>query len=145
MTAPVFVDTNVLVYARDAADPGKQRRAREWMEMLWRTRRGRVSMQVLNEYFVTVTRKLAQPFPVAVAQQEIRELMAWDPVPVDPDLLERSWSVASRWQLSHWDALIVAAALRSGCGHLLTEDLQEGQSLGDLRITNPFSTTPKEV
>ena len=63
MTAPVFVDTNVLVYSRDSRDAGKNQRAREWVEFLWDTKRGRVSRQVLHEYYVTVTRKLRRDCP----------------------------------------------------------------------------------
>lgn len=128
MTAPAFVATNVLAQTRN-----KHR---------GQTRRGRLSLQVLNEYFVTVTRKLPQTLSLREAQEEIRDLMAWNPVPVDAELLERAWSAATRWQLSHWDSLIVAAAERTGCEQLLTEDLQDGQTLGGLQITNPFTTPP---
>lgn len=142
MTAPVFVDTNVLVYARDTRDEDKHQRAGEWMALLWRTRRGRLSVQVLNEYFVTVTRKLPEPLDRGQAQQEIRELAAWDPVPLDMDLIESAWSAASSWQLSHWDALIVAAAQRSGSGYLLTEDLQASQTFDGLRVISLFTSPP---
>lgn len=141
-SAPVFVDTNVLVYARDTRDAVKHHRAREWMRFLWQTRRGRLSAQVLNEYFVTVTRKLPHPLPHTEARAEVRELMAWGPEPVDGDLIERAWRAASNWHLSHWDALIVAAAQRAGCACLLTEDLQVAQSFDELRVQSPFSSSP---
>lgn len=140
--APVFVDTNVLVYARDRGDLEKHRRAKEWMSFLWQTRSGRVSAQVLNEYFVTVTRELPQPLPHAEARSEIRELMAWAPEPMDSDLIERAWRATSNWHLSHWDALVVAAAQRAGCIYLLTEDLQTAQKFGDLRVLSPFTSSP---
>lgn len=140
--APVFVDTNVLVYARDRRDVEKHRRAGAWMRFLWQTRRGRLSAQVLNEYFVTVTRKLPQPLTDVEARDEVRELMAWGPEHVDGDLIERAWIAASSWKLSHWDALIVAAAQRAGCTYLLTEDLQTAQSFGDLQTLSPFSSSP---
>jgi predicted nucleic acid-binding protein len=139
---PVFVDTNVLVYARDAQDVEKHRRAVDWMRFLWQTRRGRVSAQVLNEFFVTVTRKLPQPLTHAAARDEVRDLMAWAPEPVDDELIERAWVVASTWQLTHWDALVVAAAQRAGCTYLLTEDLQTAQRIGELQVLSPFSSSP---
>lgn len=139
---PVFVDTNVLVYARDRRDAEKHGRAREWMRFLWQTRRGRLSAQVLNEYFVTVTGKLTHALAEVEARDEVRELMAWAPEPVDGDLIERAWIAASTWQLSHWDALIVAAAQRAGCAYLLTEDLQTAQNFGDLRVLSPFLSSP---
>jgi predicted nucleic acid-binding protein len=139
---PVFVDTNVLVYARDTQNVEKHRQAGEWMRFLWQTRRGRLSAQVLNEYFVTVTRELSQSLTDVEARDEVRELMAWAPEPVDHDLIERAWVAASSWPLSHWDALIVAAAQRAGCTYLLTEDLQTGQRFGELQILSPFSSSP---
>ncbi len=139
---PVFVDTNVLVYARDGRDAQKHGRAREWMRFLWQTRRGRLSAQVLNEYFVTVTRKLPHALADVEAHDEVRELMAWAPEPVDGDLIERAWMAASNWPLSHWDALIVAAAQRAGCIYLLTEDLQVAQDFGGLRVMSPFLSSP---
>jgi len=77
MTAPVFVDTNVLVYSRDARDVAKHQRAREWVEFLWDTNRGRVSRQVLHEYYVTVTRKLRPGLLTEEARSGVRTLFNW--------------------------------------------------------------------
>ena len=140
MTA--FVDTNVLVYARDASEPGKQPVAREWIDRLWRTRQGRLSVQVLNEYYVMVTRKLHPGMSIEDAQADIRDLMSWSPMPVDAALLNRAWAVERRFGVQYWDALIVASAQRSGCRHLLTEDLQDGQDLDGVLVMNPFTHQP---
>jgi predicted nucleic acid-binding protein len=89
MTAPIFVDTNVLIYALDEADPQKQRAARAWRAALWQSRRGRISFQVLQEFYVKVTRKW--PKARQQARAEVRDLLAWRPVSVDDGILERSW------------------------------------------------------
>lgn len=141
----VFVDTNVLVYARDASEVEKQPRASEWMQRLWQERRGRLSTQVLQEYYVVVTSKLRPGLPAEQARQDVRLLQAWDPVVTDLALMEKAWSIHDRHSLAFWDALIVAAALQSGARHLLTEDLQDGQSLEGLRVVNPFRHDPSIV
>src|SRR5258706_11526109 len=138
MTAPIFVDTNILIYAFDDADLRKQQSARLWRAELWKTRRGRISFQVLQEFFVIVTRKSMSSREDARA--EVRDLLAWMPVAVDAFTLERGWKMQDRYQLSFWDALIVAAAVQASCGYLLTEDLQEGQDLDGVIVVNPFRT-----
>ncbi len=139
---PVFVDTNVLVYARDASEPEKQPRARDWLATLWETREGRLSFQVLTEYYVTVTRKLRPGLTPDEAQSDVRDLLAWSPIGLDQIVLEDAWAVERRYGLSVWDALIVAAAHAAGCTHLLTEDLVHGQDLDGVRIVNPFIQEP---
>jgi predicted nucleic acid-binding protein len=137
----VFVDTNVLVYARDSSEPDKQPRAGAWVEHLWRTRTARLSFQVLQEYYATTTRKLKPGLSPEQARADIRDLLAWRPVPVGADVIEAGWSVEDRFGLSCWDALIVAAAKIAGCDYLLTEDLQHGAELDGLRVVNPFHAT----
>jgi predicted nucleic acid-binding protein len=141
MPAPVFVDTNVLVYARDRAQGRKHTRAREWMTRLWETRTGRLSHQVLAEYYVTVTAKLKPGMPAAAARADVRALLAWRPIQTTAGLLERAWDLEDRHQFAWWDALIVAAAIQSGCATLLTEDLQDGQRVDDLEVVSPFRAT----
>jgi predicted nucleic acid-binding protein len=145
MSALVFVDTNVLVYSRDTRDPVKQRQASAWLEFLWDTRRGRLSRQVLQEYYVTVTRKLKPGLTAKAARADVRSLFLWL-APLDPqDLFEASWSLQDRVSLSFWDALVVAAASGLGCKHLLSEDLPAGQDLGGVRIVNPFVSEPARL
>jgi len=145
MTATVFVDTNVLLYARDASEPIKQPLARHWLDELWARRIGRTSHQVMHEYYVAVTRKLKPGLSHADAQADIRDLMAWRPVPADQDIIEDVWWLETRFELSYWDALVVAAARAAGCDRLLTEDRQDGQNLDGLIVTNPFTTTLEEL
>lgn len=142
MTAPVFVDSNVLVYRHDTADPQKQGRAEAWLAHLWRTRNGRLSTQVLQEFYINVTKKLKPGLSRQAAREEIRDLIAWGPVSVDADVIEAAWVIQDRFGLSFWDSLIVAAAQACGCRYLLTEDLQHGQDLNGIRVTNPFLEDP---
>jgi predicted nucleic acid-binding protein len=141
--APVFVDSNVLLYAVDEADLNKQQAARNWRAELWKSRRGRISFQVLGEFYVNAVRK--RPGAREEARAEVRDLLAWNPVIADAALLERGWKLQDRYQLSHWDALIVAAAKAASCRYLLTEDLQAGQSLEGIEIVNPFLRGPESV
>ena len=145
MTDRYFVDTSVLVYARDASEPDKQKRASAWVQALWDHGSGRISYQVLQEYYQLVTRRLSPGMDVLMARADIRDLLSWDPVQTDDAVLEMAWAIESRYQLSWWDALIVGAAQRAGCRYLLTEDLQPGQSLDGVTVINPFASAVPEV
>ncbi len=138
MSAPVFVDTNILLYARDAAELAKQPVAAEWLAWLWRERLGRTSTQVLSEYYVNVTRKLKPGLPAAEAWEDVKALLAWRPQTVDAALLRQARDIERDWKLGWWDSLIVAAAQAQGCDTLLTEDLQSGATIGGVNIRNPF-------
>ncbi|HZZ39464.1 MAG TPA: PIN domain-containing protein [Acidobacteriaceae bacterium] len=143
MSAPVFVDSNVLIYWVDGDDPEKQRIAALWIEELWRSRSGRISFQVLQEFFYAATRR--KPDMAEPIRAEVRSLLAWHPVSPDGALLERAWKVQDRYRLSFWDALIVAAAKAAQCGWLLTEDLQADQDLDGIVVVNPFTRMPDEL
>jgi predicted nucleic acid-binding protein len=143
MTALVFVDTNVLIYSVDVGDPKKQIAARAWRTELWKSGRGRISFQVLQEFYSKVSQKV--PSAREQARVEVRDLLGWNPVAVDAAMLERSWRLQERYQLSFWDALIVAAAKAAGCGYLLTEDLQAGQDLDGVVVVNPFLSAPESL
>jgi len=143
MTALVFVDTNVLLYALDLADPKKQQAARAWRDELWMSRRGRISIQVLQEFYAKVTQKW--PAGREKARAEVRDLLAWQPVTVDAAILERGWKIQDRYRLSFWDALIVGAAKSTGCRYLLTEDLQTNQDLEGVVVVNPFLSDPPSL
>ena len=138
--APVFVDTNVFVYARDSSDPAKQARASEWLRHLWESRTGRISFQVLEEYYVTVTRKLAPGLDRRQARADIEDLMVWRPVPIGEEVLSGAFSIEDRFSLSFWDSLVVSAAQVARCDMLLTEDLQTGGQIDGVMIVDPFST-----
>lgn len=142
---PTFVDTNVLLYARDASEPDKQPLAQRWLDTLWEQRTGRLSVQVLNEYYVAATRKLRPGLERGVARADVQDLMAWRPVRLGPSIIEDAWWLEERFSLSYWDALIVAAAREAGCRHLLTEDLQHGQDLDGVTVIDPFMQEPGQL
>ena len=140
MSVLVFVDTNVFIYALDPADPKKQQAANAWRSELWRSRSGRTSLQVLQEFYVKASQKW--PSTRTDVRAEVRDLLAWRPSPVSADVLQRSWKIQDRYQLSFWDSLIVASAYVSGCEYLLTEDLQADQDLDGVVVVNPFRRQP---
>ena len=143
MTEPVFVDSNVFLYAVDEADPIKQKVARKWRTGLWTSRLGRTSFQVLGEFYVNALR--LRPGAINIAREEIRDLLAWRPVSTDLSLLEEGWKIQDRYQLSYWDSLIVAASKAASCRYLLTEDLQAGQNLDGVEVVNPFLVDPSTI
>jgi predicted nucleic acid-binding protein len=145
MIAPVFVDTNVLVYSLDQREPEKQACARDWLDRLWATRGGRLSFQVLQEFYVIVTRKLRPGLDAEAARKIVRSLWAWQPVAIDERSFIAAWDIQDRFQLSWWDALIVASARSSRCSILLTEDLQHGQDFEGLRAIDPFKAASEDV
>ena len=137
-----FVDTNVIVYWRDSTEPAKQELAYRWLEYLWREHEGRLSFQVLQEYYSAVTTKLPVPLTRDEAREDVMAFMAWNPFPTDTHIMNTAWQIQDRYGFSWWDSLIVAAAQLSNCNVLLTEDLQHGQVLDGLRITDPFKENP---
>lgn len=139
MSAPVFVDTNVLLYWRDNRHPAKQTRAAAWLAHLWREQTGRTSTQVLSEYYVNVTKKLEPGLPPDDAWDDVQALLAWEPQPIDGALLQRGRAVCGRYGLNWWDGLVVAAAQVQGCTLLLTEDLQDGAAYGGVTARSPFT------
>lgn len=138
MSAKIFVDTNILVYCRDASEPEKQQQALAWMTGLWETGQGRLSFQVLQEFYVTVTQKLKPGLLVGLAQADVRALLAWRPLSTTARVMENAWFIQERYGLGWWDALIAAAAQISDCRYLLTEDLQESLLVGQVEVINPF-------
>jgi predicted nucleic acid-binding protein len=112
MTALAFVDANVLLYARDAGEPAKQPRAAEWLGDPWREQVGRISVQVLSECYVNVTRKPSPGLPPADAWDDAEALMAWHPQAMDEPLLRRRREIEACYWLSWWDSLVVGAAQR---------------------------------
>ena len=132
----VFVDTNVLVYLFDQGEPGKMAIAKEIFrqyQRIW------LSTQVLQEFFVVVTRKLERPLAPDQALQSVQHLLAYPTAVVTPALVIAGIRRSIDSQLSLWDALIVETALSEGAGLLITEDLQDGWQIGAMRVWNPFS------
>lgn len=138
MSAKYFVDTNVFVYASDAGNPRKQAVAADLLRTLWQDQSGCTSVQVLNELYVTLTRKLPHALEPDVAWEIVHSLMAWEPAPIDRALLSSAREIERRYRISWWDSLVVAAAQLQNCTVLLSEDLQAGMSFGPVRVMNPF-------
>ena len=136
MGVRAFVDTNVFVYLYSSDDPAKRDVGRDLllnadMDLV-------VSAQVLNEFYVTVTRKITSPLSPGDARDAVGSLAELEVVPVTRNLVVDALDAGQRYQLSHWDPLIVEAASRSGCEILFTEDLSSGSILRGVTITNPF-------
>jgi len=145
MSDECFVDTNLLVYARDSSEETKQPVAMAWLAELWKRQTGRTSVQVLNEYYVTVTRKLNPGLHVNQARSDVRALTVWSPIAIGSRLIEATWEIEEETHYAWWDALVVTSALYLGCRYLLSEDMQHGHSIGALTIINPFSTSVDEL
>ena len=133
-----FLDTNVLVYLFDGDAPARQTRAREIFQTYGATGQLVISTQVLQEFYVTVTRKLAKPLKPEVAYRAVQNLTILPVCQVTPELVLSAIQRSLGLRLSFWDALIVQAALESGAATLWSEDLQHGQIIDGLRIENPF-------
>jgi predicted nucleic acid-binding protein len=145
MSAKVFVDTNVLVYSRDTSEPEKHQQSMAWMTHLWKTRIGRLSFQVIQEFYSTVTTKLQPGMDILSARADVQSLFAWRPIPVNADVVQGAWLIQDRYKLSWWDSLIVSAAQIGDCGYILTEDLQENQNFSDVLVINPFLHSPESM
>ena len=135
----VFLDTNVLVYAFDASEPAKRAVALKVIDETTTRGTAVVSTQVLQEFYVIVTRKLDPALPEEEAEQAVRRLARLPCVLIDPELVLDAVGTSRKHKLSLWDSLILETAGRSGCSTVLTEDLQDGFETGGVRIRNPFA------
>ena len=139
MTAEVtFIDTNILLYAHDRSAGHKRDIASALLSDLWRSRSGALSTQVLQEFYVTVTRKIAKPLTPDSAVALLEEFKVFPTVQVDYPLIVSGIEVSLAYGISYWDGTIVAAAGALGAPVLMTEDLNDGQSYGAVRVVNPF-------
>ena len=132
-----FVDTNILLYAIDGKDTRKRTVAQSWLDKLWQHGSGRISWQVLHEYYVNAVGKMNVPEPAA--RQTVETLAVWRPVDSSLGLVQTAWQCMDEVNVSYWDALVIAAAQRTGCQWLLSEDFQNGRSIGGLTVLDPFS------
>lgn len=138
MSGIAFVDSNILVYAYDR-DAGLRRdKARQLCERLWQDRSGCLSVQVLQEFYVTVTRKLRAPVARAQARELVRAHANWVVSPTTPETVIRAMELRESAEIGFWDALIVASAEQSGAETLYSEDLNDGQVIAGVRIVNPL-------
>jgi predicted nucleic acid-binding protein len=138
MSDRIFVDTNILVYAHDADAGEKHAAAAQAVAELWEYRNGILSTQVLQELYVTLTRKMASPVTGNVVRRLIRNYLTWELVLNDGAIILHAGEIGENYQLSFWDGLIVAAAYSKNAATILTEDMNHGQVVEGIRIENPF-------
>lgn len=134
----VFVDTNVLVYAYDIDAGRKHIIALSIMKDLWQSGLGILSIQTLQEFFVTVTGKIASPLETPVAKEIIKKLSKWDIITNDMEIVLEAIDLHDRYKFSFWDSLIVASVLAGGAKAILSEDLSDAQTIKGITIKNPF-------
>lgn len=138
-----FVDTNVLLYSVDARQARKQEQARLWLEALWESGAGRLSWQVLHEFYANAVRKTGvAPGP---AQKIVEAFARWRPVEMNLGLIQRGWHWMDKAGVSYWDSLILAAAEQAGCSWMLSEDFQSGRAYGSVTVINPFDRSPSDL
>jgi predicted nucleic acid-binding protein len=140
VTEPQFVDTNVLIYAYDAGAGLKHTAAKHFVEQLWKNKTGCLSTQVLQEFYVNVTRKTSQPFSAEQAKRAIQTLSHWTVFSPQPQDILAAIDLSVRYQISFWDSLVIRSAQQTGCKTLWTEDLAHGQEYDGVVVQNPFVT-----
>jgi predicted nucleic acid-binding protein len=141
MSARIFVDTNILIYAHDVDAGAKHQVAKTVLRELWSQRSGVLSMQVLQEFYVNVTRKIASPLPKDVARLVVNSYSVWC-IETTPAEITTAFRIEDESRIGFWDALIVAAAVKCGALRILSEDLNAKQVVAGVRIENPFAELP---
>ncbi len=137
-----FIDSNVLLYYVDPLDSDKRERATAWLEALWLAGTGRLSWQVLHEFYWNAVRKMRMD--PAKARRVVEDISFWNPVDSSLGLMQQAWQWTDAAQLSYWDSLILAAAQRSGARYLLSEDFQNKRRYHDIEVLDPFQHSPSE-
>lgn len=138
--APVFVDTSVLLFSEDGARPPEREQVLGWLRSLWATRKGRVSVQVLNDFYLVATQRVSPPMPQGDVRAEVRRYQHWRPWQTDQATVESAWSLESRFGLPFADALIVASAKAQGCTVLLSLSLPHEAVYDSVQVLNPLVT-----
>lgn len=134
----IFIDTNILVYGHDKDAGMKYQRAQKILTELWDNRNGALSVQVLQEFYVTMTRKMPNPMRPSQVRDIIRDYLSWHIEVSDPQSILTASRIEEKTKISFWDALIVAAASKAKAIKIFTEDLQSGQMIEGILIENPF-------
>ncbi len=137
MSAKIFIDTNILVYAHDVDAGRKHQIAKSIVHDLSQQRSGVLSMQVLQEFYVNVTRKIASPLSKSDARAIIDDFSHWC-VAASPTDIRQAFLIEDGARISFWDALIIAAAVKAGAVRIFSEDMNHGQTIAGIPIENPF-------
>ena len=140
----VFIDTNVLIYARSHDFPMKAAQARTWLSALTQANEAVISPQVVNE-FVAASQRRYRSLPLEEIFERASALLPMCHAPLDAATTINAMSIQSQYGTSWWDALIVASAVRAGCRYIVSEDMQAGMRFGAVTIVNPFESSPDEV
>jgi predicted nucleic acid-binding protein len=140
MSARVFVDTNVLVYAHDVSTGAKHERARSLVARLWQERGGAVSTQVLQELYVSLRRKAGRPLSSEQARELVADYMSWEVVVNTSESILEAIALEQRYGITFWDALVVHSARACGAEVLYSEDLSDGQVYDSVRVVSPFGS-----
>ena len=135
----VFIDTNIIVYAYDVSAGEKHNKAVAIMKDIWGTGRGIISGQVLQEFFVNVTRKIARPLDVLTAKDIVKDLLKLKTISIHGELILEAIDIHKEHKYSFWDSVIIAAAVEGGAGILLSEDLSDKHKIKGVVIKNPFA------
>ena len=138
MRDKTFVDTNILVYAHDQDAGHKHEIARKVITELWESRLGLLSAQVLQEFYLTLTRKIPVPLDKPATRRILRNYLSWEVVINDPSVILQASEIEQTYKMSFWEALIVSAAFSKNAATILTEDLNHGQVIEGIEIKNPF-------
>lgn len=138
MNDKCFFDTNILVYANDSSEKAKQEIARSLIKDSLNKQNGVISVQVLSEFWVTVTRKIKKPFSIEIAEKEIELFQLMEIVSLNYSLFKDAIRFQRLMQISYWDSLIIAASHSAGCKTIYTEDLNHGQIISNMELCNPF-------
>lgn len=138
ISGKTFVDTNVLIYAHDVDAKAKHDAAKSVLRQLWSERTGVLSMQVLQEFYVNVTRKIASPLSKEAARRVVNTYSIWC-LETTPAEIAAAFRIEDESKIGFWDALIVASAAKGGATRILSEDLNAQQSFAGIRVENPFA------
>ena len=134
----VFLDTNIIIYAYDSSAGKKHEVAREILTGLWDSGLGVISTQVLQEFFINVTKKIPKPIDIDLAKGIIGDFLKWDVVVNDGESLLDAIDILVEYKYSFWDSMIIQAAVKGGAELLLTEDLEDGKVVKGVKIRNPY-------
>jgi predicted nucleic acid-binding protein len=144
MSGLVFVDTHVLVYARDPRDPAKRTAANDWLRLLWSEERGRTSYQVLSEYYDFMTQILKSPTQSDDVWDDVQHYLTWCPQEIDMDVLVGAREIQQRYGLEWKDCLVISAAQAQDCVLVLSEGLKDGEEYAGIVVRSPFTLRVSE-
>ena len=138
MSDKFFVDTDILVYAHDLTQGAKYEKARALVQKLWENENGVLSTQVLQELCVSLRRKVARPLSAEGTRKVIEDYASWEIVVNTAESVVQALEIEGQYKISFWDALIVQAAGSCGAEVIYSEDLEDGQSYGEVRVIDPL-------